>query len=480
MKPILNINSNYFPLIFVVKFIISIKKSGKLYLSEKSSLSGEITFKEGNLISSAYHPLKGIEAIQYLFNSNDSFKFVETDISCDESSEKLPSTEDIFSQWHFIKDCLEVIPLNEVNFAIIPLGLKDLKEEPVFSKADWVIISHIPECKSFIQLLARVKLTKLETTRILLNLYKEGYIKFYNIDEQDDSNKIEMFNGDLSKFSFKDILSLIYDSNINGILKVISDNNHAEIYIEKRKILDAKCNLWSGDMAVAEMINWKEGNFFFYKFIRKDKYDSVVTLSPEEIISGSSEKIFSLQKTASYLGNIMNVNKNISDGDYEKLLVRKDLLVPPGDTNYSSNLNELTVPLHNLTDHVYKYVENKDKKYEDINLPPGNSKEERESIKETILSQADADSDLLSLLKDGKEERESIKETILSQADTDSDLLSLLKDKKEDRESIKKAILSQADTDSDLLSLLKDEKEDRESIRKAILSQTDPYQSGSN
>ena len=523
-------NTKCFSLIFILKFLNSLKKNGKITLSG-NSLKGELSLKEGDITHAVYNQNKGKEALDVLLTMTGNFQFIEG-ITSEEVT--FPEgkgdaiLEEAFNEWKDIQELINIIPLNDVSFSIVPFKERQNQEHVTFSMEEWMVISHINKYPLYEDLVSNTGLGGLETGKILLDLHKKGYIEYLtDITSLQTANEIAGLNANLSKFSLKDIFHLIIDANVTGNLNVTSNSNRADIYIENRTILDAKSLSWTGDLSIAEAISWGTGNCSFYKFTRQDKPKTLITITSEEIISGPSEKIILLMEIAGEFKYsdaifILNEDSDTHSEEEDFTFSKKDLAIMM-NIDGKRTLNELSeqmdIPLYKLVENMYCLYQNGlirlTKKEQTKNIPliikeeedtllsllhqedkydkeqlkttilfseidkeflPFLNKKEiedkgHEDIKKSLLSQSSGEEDLLSLLNKEDKGHEDIKKSLLSQSSGEEDLLSLLNKENDGREDIKKSLLSQPPEEDDLMSLLNKENDGREDVKKLLLSQ---------
>ncbi|MEQ8172953.1 MAG: DUF4388 domain-containing protein [Candidatus Eremiobacterota bacterium] len=503
-----------FSLIFILKFLNSLKKSGTITLSG-NSLNGEIILKEGDVTHAIYDQNKGEDALKALLAMTGNFQFIEGVISEDVTfsegrGDKI--LKEAFGEWMDIQELCEVIPLNDVSFSIVPFKERNNQEAITFSREEWMIISHINKYPLYEDLVCNTGLGGLETGKILLDLHKNGYITYItDMTSSQTSKDLPGLNADLSNFKLKDIFNLIIDANVTGNLNIISNGNSVDIYIENQIIMDAKSLSWYGDMAIAEAMSRQTGNCSFFKFTRQDKPDTVITVTCEEIISGSSEKIIKLTEIAEefkYSDAIFILNEDSdAQGDEEDFAFSKKDLAIMMNIDGKRTLNDLSehmdTPLYRLVENMYclykngliKLIEKKEVKdtppVKDndslIDLLHQEDKYDKEQLKATILfseidkeflpflntTETENQDDLLSLLNKEDEGQEDIKKSLLSQPSEGDDLLSLLNKEDEGQEDLKKSLLSQSSEGDDLLSLLNKEDEGQEDVRKSLLTGSD-------
>ena len=487
-----------FSLIFILKFLNSLKKSGTITLSG-NSLNGEIILKEGDVTHAIYDQNKGEDALKALLAMTGNFQFIEGVISEDVTfsegrGDKI--LKEAFGEWMDIQELCEVIPLNDVSFSIVPFKERNNQEAITFSREEWMIISHINKYPLYEDLVCNTGLGGLETGKILLDLHKNGYITYItDMTSSQTSKDLPGLNADLSNFKLKDIFNLIIDANVTGNLNIISNGNSVDIYIENQIIMDAKSLSWYGDMAIAEAMSRQTGNCSFFKFTRQDKPDTVITVTCEEIISGSSEKIIKLTEIAEefkYSDAIFILNEDSdAQGDEEDFAFSKKDLAIMMNIDGKRTLNDLSehmdTPLYRLVENMYclykngliKLIEKKEVKdtppVKDndslIDLLHQEDKYDKEQLKATILF-SEIDKELLPFLSTTETEgqREDVKETLLSQSSEGNDLLSLLNKEDEGQEDIRKSLLSETSEGNDLLSLLNKEDKGQEDVKKSLLT----------
>ncbi len=69
--------------------------------------------------------------------------------------------------------------------------------------------------------------------------------------------------GNLKDFELGDLLQLLHMSGKNGALKIDSSSGVATIYVENGIIKHVECNETEGEVAMAKIMQWKEGLFEF-------------------------------------------------------------------------------------------------------------------------------------------------------------------------------------------------------------------------
>jgi|Deesub1362A_J573_1020465.scaffolds.fasta_scaffold00154_19 hypothetical protein len=69
--------------------------------------------------------------------------------------------------------------------------------------------------------------------------------------------------GNLKDFDLGDLLQLLHMSNKNGALKINSSSGSATIYVENGIIKHVECSETEGEVAMAKIMQWKEGLFEF-------------------------------------------------------------------------------------------------------------------------------------------------------------------------------------------------------------------------
>lgn len=77
--------------------------------------------------------------------------------------------------------------------------------------------------------------------------------------------------GNLKDFELSDLLQLLHMSLKNGALKITSSEGEGIIYIENGIIKDARINEEEGEIAMAKIMQWKEGIFEFLPHIKSSK-----------------------------------------------------------------------------------------------------------------------------------------------------------------------------------------------------------------
>ncbi|MEQ8224140.1 MAG: DUF4388 domain-containing protein, partial [Candidatus Eremiobacterota bacterium] len=481
-------NTKCFSLIFILKFLNSLKKNGNITLSGNSS-GGEIILKDGEITHAIYEQNKGEDALKTLLAMTGSFQFIEGIISEEITFPEGKGDEvlkEAFGEWLDLQEIIDIIPLNDVSFSIVPFKERSNQEPVTFSREEWMIMSHINKYPLYEDLVSNTGIGGLETGKILLDLHKNGYITYLtDITSSQKVNDISGLTADLSAFKLKDIFHLIIDANVTGNLNIASNGNRADIYIENQIIMDAKSLSWTGDLAIAEAMSRQTGNCSFYKFTRHDKPETLITITCEEIISGPSEKIIKLAEIArefKYSDAIFILNEDSeAHGEEEDFTFSKKDLAIMMNIDGKRTLNELSehmdIPLYRLVENMYCLYKNGlinlMEKEEVKDIPPVEDKDslmsllhqedkyDKEQLKATILF-SEIDQEFLPFLNAAETEnqkKEEIKKSLLSQSSDGDDLLSLLNRENEGQEDVRKALLSQSAEGQDLLSLLnKDDK----------------------
>ena len=488
-------NTKSFSLIFILKLLNSLKKNGKVTLSG-NSLNGELSLKDGDITHAVYNHFKGKEALKVLLAMTGNFQFAEGIISEEVTFPDGKGDEilkEAFNEWNNIQELMEIIPFNDVIFSIVPFKEEKNQEQVVFSKEEWIVISHINKYPLYVDLISNTGLGGLETGKILLDLHEAGYIDYRtDMTSLQAMNEIAGLNGNLSKFSLKDIFRLINDANVTGNLTITSNGNKADIYIENQTILDAKSVSWTGDLSIAEAMSWETGNCSFYKFTRQDKPKTLITITSEEIISGPSEKTIKLMEIAGEFKNsdaifILNEDNDAHGEEEDFTFSKKDLAIMM-NIDGKRTLNELSeqmdIPLYRLVENMYCLYQNGlislTKKEQPKNIPlieeedtllsllHQEDKYDKDQLKTTILF-SEIDKDFLPILT--RTERDDVKASLLSQSSEGNDLMSLLNKDDKGHDDVKASLLSQSSEEDDLMSLLNKDDKGHDDVKTLILSQ---------
>ncbi|MEQ8187849.1 MAG: DUF4388 domain-containing protein [Candidatus Eremiobacterota bacterium] len=490
-------NTKCFSLIFMLKFLNSLKKNGKLTLSG-NSLKGDIILKDGDITHAVYDQNKGEEALKVLLTTTGNFQFIEEFVSEEVTFQEGRGNDvlkEAFGEWLDIQELIQIIPLNDVSFSIIPFKEKNRDEPVTFSREEWTVISHINRYPLYEDLVSNTGIGGLETGKILLDLHKNGYIEYLtDMTSLQTVNDIPGLNVNLSKFKLKDIFNLILDANVTGNLNITSNGNRVDIYIENQMIMDAKSLSWTGDLSIAEAISREAGDCSFYRFTRQDKPDTLITITCEEIISGPSEKIIKLMKITEefkHSGTIFTLcEDNDTQNEEEDFTFSKKDLAIMMNIDGKRTLNEISeqmdIPLYRLVENMYclyqngliKPMEKEESKNiasdEDtlLDLLHQEDTYDKEQLKKTILF-SEIDKELLPFLNktETEEQRKDVKASLLSQSSGGDDLLSLLNQDDKGHEDVKASLLSQSAGEDDLLSLLNQEDKDHENVKKALLKE---------
>ncbi|MEQ8225067.1 MAG: DUF4388 domain-containing protein, partial [Candidatus Eremiobacterota bacterium] len=475
-------NTRYAPLILVVKFLMSLRKTGEISLS--SNPANKLYFNEGSLIHAIYNDTTDPEeALKLFLTLTGEFQFIEG-----LSFEKITMTESVdniineaLSDWEKLKELLELIPLNDVTFSIVPFDLENTDETIVFSREEWVIISQISRKPLFIDSIKDIKLSSAKIGEILVSLYNKGYIEFHTTMEAcKDITELLCLRGDLSKFKLKNILSLLFTINGTGNLKIISGDRQADIYLEDGNILDAKTNSWSLDMAMAECLTWETGNFSFHKFIRQDNSRRLLTIRIEEIVNDFTEKVeklIEITKTFKSSNVILKINEDSSDADDEDMYFDQEdwnmMLYINGKRTLNDLSVEMNVPLYIMAANMYDFYKH------NLVLPLSDEDVSKQDLSgkkdESVLSQIspDIDRELQSFLYQedslDAQELKKLKASIFQNTDDEElngslskdgdNLISILHEEISDdeKEKIKTALFSPSEDEGDLSSILQEE-----------------------
>jgi hypothetical protein len=79
--------------------------------------------------------------------------------------------------------------------------------------------------------------------------------------EPDDMNS--GFTGRLDRFPLLDVIQMACVARRDGRLRIVHDNDHAEVFLEKGQIIHAQTSRSFGEDALLEILCWREGRFTF-------------------------------------------------------------------------------------------------------------------------------------------------------------------------------------------------------------------------
>ncbi|MEO0283416.1 MAG: DUF4388 domain-containing protein, partial [candidate division WOR-3 bacterium] len=77
--------------------------------------------------------------------------------------------------------------------------------------------------------------------------------------------------GNLKDFELGDLLQLLHMSLKNGALKISSPMGEGVIYVENGIIRHVELGEEEGEIAMAKIMQWKEGTFEFLKDVKSQK-----------------------------------------------------------------------------------------------------------------------------------------------------------------------------------------------------------------
>ena len=130
--------------------------------------------------------------------------------------------------------------------------------------------------------------------------------------------------GNLKDFELSDLLQLLHMSLKNGALKITSSEGEGIIYIENGIIKDARINEEEGEIAMAKIMQWKEGIFEFLPNIKSSK--NTINLPIPNLLLEIARKIDEwkvIEKIIPSLDAIFEIEPN-PDTDVEEIELNKN------------------------------------------------------------------------------------------------------------------------------------------------------------
>jgi hypothetical protein len=173
----------------IIKILSLGKRSGRLSLNNGAD-TGNIFFREGEIIHAQCGPLQGIKAIheivvwtsgEYRFQVDDSPDVVTVDKSVDEI---LSEAADRIRQMDRV---MSLIPSSSAVYELDP----DIKEKEISIKSiQWKVLAHIDGKKSISDIAQKIGLGVSDTMKVFYTLIKVGLLKDADIAEAESPSGI--------------------------------------------------------------------------------------------------------------------------------------------------------------------------------------------------------------------------------------------------------------------------------------------------
>lgn len=166
----------------IIKILSLGKRSGRLFLNNGGD-TGNIFFREGEIIHAQCGPLQGIKAIyelviwtsgEYRFDMGDSPDVVTVDRPVDDI---LSDAADRIRQMDRVTS---LIPSSSAVYEFDP----DIKEKEITLKSiQWKVLAHITGKRSISEIAQKINLGVSDTMKVFYTLIKAGLLKHVEVDE---------------------------------------------------------------------------------------------------------------------------------------------------------------------------------------------------------------------------------------------------------------------------------------------------------
>lgn len=152
--------------------------------------------------------------------------------------------------------------------------------------------------------------------------------------------------GNLKDFELGDLLQLLHMSGKNGALKINSSSGSATIYVENGIIRHVECNETEGEVAMAKIMQWKEGLFEFLPDTSSSK--STINLPIPNLLLDIARKIDEwkvIEKVIPSLESIFEIEPN-PDTDVDEIELTPNEWKILSRVDGNKNIKEIAVSLN--------------------------------------------------------------------------------------------------------------------------------------